>query len=151
MAWEDVQRDLSKVAEDARETVRDVRELGADLGRQAIVASDDVVTAEYLATGGVLEWVTGWVEDGMEGVSIAADQWRYLFEDGFESASALSRADSIDAFTAIPGEHARRRLEHLREGVDRSFTLAERGWQRSLEPLRSVWRPFFKMVRDDFS
>ena len=87
----------------------------------------------------------------MEGVSIAADEWGYLFEDGFESISALGRADSIDAYTAIPGEHARRQLEHVREGVDRGFVLAERGWQRSLDPLRSVWRPFLKMVRDDFS
>lgn len=151
MPWDDVQRDLSKVAEGARETAREVRELGAGLGRQAMVASDNVVTAEYLATSGVLEWVSGWVEDGMEGVSIAADQWRYLFEDGFEAVSALGRADSIDAYTAIPGEHARRRLEHVREGVDRGFILAERGWHRSLEPLRSVWRPFLKMVRDDFT
>ena len=104
-----------------------------------------------LAANGVLEWISGWAEDGMEGVSIAADQWRYLVEDGFASVSALSRADSIDAYTAIPGDHARRRLGHVREGVDRSFVLAERGWLRSLEPLRSVWRPFFKMVRDDFS
>ncbi|MCH2098240.1 MAG: hypothetical protein MK142_07645 [Pseudomonadales bacterium] len=151
MAWDDVHRDLSKVAEGARETARDVRQLGAGLGRQALVASDNVVTAEYLAANGVLEWISGWAEDGMEGVSIAADQWRYLVEDGFASVSALSRADSIDAYTAIPGDHARRRLGHVREGVDRSFVLAERGWLRSLEPLRSVWRPFFKMVRDDFS
>ena len=45
MAWDDLQRDFSKVAEGARETARDVRELGAGLGRPAIVASDNVVTA----------------------------------------------------------------------------------------------------------
>ena len=65
MAWDDVHRDLSKVAEGARETARDVRQLGAGLGRQALVASDNVVTAEYLAANGVLEWISGWAEDGM--------------------------------------------------------------------------------------
>ena len=150
MSWDEVDNDLSRLRDDARGTLRDVQELGADLGRQAAVAGDDVVTAEYLATSGALEWFSGWVEDGLESVAIAADQWRLLFEDGVETAVALSRAESIDDFTAIPGDHARRRLEHVREGFERSFTLAERGWQRSLDPLRTVWRPFLKMVRDDF-
>jgi hypothetical protein len=151
MSWDDVERDLKSVGNDAREVARDVRDLSADLSRQALVAGDDVVTAEYLATGGALEWVSGWVEDGLESFSIAADQWRLFVEDGVETAVAVGRAQTIDDYTAIPAEHARRRFEHLREGVDRSFTLAERGWSRSLEPLRSVWRPFLKMVRDDFS
>lgn len=150
MSWDEVENDLSRLRDDARGTLRDVRELGADLGRQAAVAGDDVVTAEYLATSGVLEWMSGWVEDGLESFAITADQWRLLVEDGLETAIAFTRAESIDDFTAIPGEHARRRLQHVREGVDRSFALAERGWQRSLDPLRTVWRPFLKMVRDDF-
>ncbi|MEE4299589.1 MAG: hypothetical protein V2J24_09115 [Pseudomonadales bacterium] len=150
MSWDEVENDLSRLRDDARGTLRDVRELGADLGRQAAVAGDDVVTAEYLATSGALEWMSGWVEDGLESIAIVADQWRLLVEDGVETAIAFTRAESIDDFTAIPGEHARRRLQHVREGVDRSFTLAERGWQRSFDPLRTVWRPFLKMVRDDF-
>lgn len=150
MSWDEVENDLSRLRADARGTLRDVRELGADLGRQAAVAGDDVVTAEYLATSNALEWMSGWVEDGLESFAIVADQWRLLVEDGFETAVAITRAESIDDFTAIPGDHARRRLQHVREGVDRSFTLAERGWQRSLDPLRTVWRPFLKMVRDDF-
>ena len=150
MSWDDVENDLSRLRDDARGTLRDVQELGADLGRQAAVAGDDVVTAEYLATSGTLEWMSGWVEDGLESFSIVADQWRLLVEDGVETAVALSRAENIDDFTAIPGDHARRRFEHVREGFDRGFTLAERGWQRSLEPLRTVWRPFLKMVREDF-
>lgn len=150
MSWDEVENDLSRLRDDARGTLRDVQELGADLGRQAAVAGDDVVTAEYLATSSTLEWMSGWVEDGLESFAIVADQWRLLIEDGVETAMALSRAESIDDFTAIPGDHARRRFDHVREGVDRSFTLAERGWQRSLDPLRTVWRPFLKMVRDDF-
>ena len=151
MSWREVERDLKNLGDDARGVARDVRDLSADIGRQAAVAGDDVVTAEYLATGGALEWVSGWVEDGLESFSIAADQWRLFVEDGVETAVAVARAKSIDDYTAIPGDHARRRFEHLREGVDRSFTLAERGWSRSLDPLRTVWRPFLKMVRDDFS
>lgn len=150
MSWDEVENDLSRLRDDARGTLKDVQELGADLGRQAAVAGDDVVTAEYLATSNALEWMSGWVEDGLESFVIVADQWRLLLEDGVETTVALSRARSIDDFTAIPGDHARRRFDHVREGVDRGFTLAERGWQRSLDPLRTVWRPFLKMVRDDF-
>ena len=150
MAWDDVEEDLSRLREDARGALRDVRDLGADLGHHAAVAGDDVVTAEYLVTGTALEWASGWVEDGFESFAIVADQWRLLLADGVDTALALSRAGSIDEFTAIPGDHARRRLAHVREGVERGLGLAERGLERSVEPLRTVWRPFLKMVRDDF-
>jgi hypothetical protein len=143
MSWREVERDLKSLS-------ADVRTLGADLGRQAGVVGDEVVAAEYLTTRSLLEWTVGWAEDGRDGVDIAVRQWRWLFEDSLATLEAASAARSVEALTALPGDHLRRRAEHLREGVDASRALAERGVRRALEPWRTVWRPFLDMVRQDW-
>ncbi|HSG89156.1 MAG TPA: hypothetical protein VLA56_08085 [Pseudomonadales bacterium] len=150
MSWREVERDLGRLAEDARGMVDDVRGLGADLGRQAERASEDVVAAEYLATGNLLEWTTGWFDDGRESLAIAARQWRLLFEDGLTTSQALVSARTAGDLAAIPGDHVRRRVDHVRGGFDETRALMDRSLQRSLEPLRTVWRPFLSMLRDDW-
>lgn len=143
MSWREVERDLKTLGSD-------VRVLGADLGRQAGRVGDEVVAAEYLTTRNLLEWSVGWAEDGRDGVDIAVRQWRLLFEDALASAEALGAARSGADLAAVPRDHLRRRAGHLRDGLDESRALAERGVQRALEPWRTVWRPFVELLRQDW-
>lgn len=151
MSWRDVEKDWDAITGDARRFMSDARHLGQDIERQAEIAGEEVVAAEYLATGNLLEWLSAGIEDGRELVLIGVRQWRYLFEDGLESFEQSLGARNLTDLSALPAEHLRRRSEHLQEGFDEVRTLARRAGQRACEPLRSVWRPFTDMVRRDWS
>ncbi len=110
---------------------------------------DEVLTAEFLVTEGILEWFGGMVEDGRELTVIGVRQAGYLFEDGFSSLEALVRARSLADAASVPEQHARRRLEHLGEGLFDAGRLVRRSTLRAVEPLRNVWVPFLEMVRRD--
>lgn len=161
MSWREVERDLERLTDNARgglgrlrDDVReDARVLGDDLGRTIERGvgrtGEDLAAAEYIATRSALDWFGGWLEDGREGVAISLRQWRLLFDDGLTTAEALLAARSADELVAIPGDHLRRRLDHLRDGLDETRGLVGRSCRRSLEPWQTAWRPFVDMLRSD--
>lgn len=157
MSWREVERDLERLAADARGAVGDmgddVRHLGADLGRTLERSvgrtGEDLAAAEYIATRSALDWFGGWIEDGREGVDISLRQWRLFFDDGLTSFEAVLAARSADELVAVPGEHLRRRLEHLRDGLDETRGLLGRSCRRAMEPWQTTWRPFLDMLRSD--
>ncbi len=151
MAWHDVERDFRRVREDVSRVYEDTRHLEADLERQASLAGDELLTAEYLATEGVLEWLSAWQEDGRALSRVALRQWRHAFDDGLRSVEALLASRSASEALAVPRAHVERRLEHLGEGVRDAAYLFGRSLARTVEPLSSVWRPFREMVRRDWS
>jgi len=112
---------------------------------------DEMLTAEFLATEGLLEWLGGMVEDGRELSVIGVRQLRYLLEDGFSSVEAVIQARSLEDVASVPEQHVRRRLEHLGEGLGATGSLVRRSTLRAVEPLRNVWLPFLEMVRRDVS
>lgn len=147
MTWREVERDLEKLAADERALAQDTVRT---IGRQAERAGEEFVAAEYVATGGVLEWIVGWAEDGREGLGIAGRQWRLLFDDHLTTLSELVAARTGADLMAIPSGHLRRRITHLRAGVDDSRSLFDRGVRRSLAPLTGAWQPLLTMFRDDW-
>lgn len=152
MSWQEVERDLERLADDARGTRDDLRDLGEDFGRTldrgAERTSEDLVAAEYIATRSALDWFGGWIEDGRDGMAISLRQWRLLFDDGLTSFEALLAARSAGDLAAIPGDHVRRRLDHLRDGLDETRGLIGRGFRRALVPWQTALRPFVGMRRD---
>lgn len=135
-----------------RPAALEARALADDVAREARLAAraagDDALTAEFLLTSRALEWSSAWIEDGFESLSIAADQWRYFVEDGVDTAVALGGVGSVAELRGVGSEHLRRRVSHISEGAQRSLGLLRRGVARSLEPARSVWRPFFASMAD---
>jgi hypothetical protein len=150
MTWQDVEQDAARLGEDARRMIDDAVRVGEDLERQVTLAGQEVVTAEYLATENLLEWVSGWAEDGASLLALNVRQWRYLMEDGLSTLEAAAAARSARELAEVPGSHLRRRAGHLREGFDDARALATRGLRRSTEPLGSLWRPFLAMLRNDW-
>ncbi|MCC5885296.1 MAG: hypothetical protein JJT88_02560 [Gammaproteobacteria bacterium] len=120
-----------------------------EIRQQVTLASDEVVTAEFLATEGVLEWVGGVLEDSQDWAALSVRQWRYLLEDNLQTLEDSFRARSLEDIADLPRVHLQRRMTHLGEGLSASRDLAERSFQRSLEPLRNVWAPFLELIRRD--
>lgn len=120
-----------------------------DIREQVELAGDEMMTAEFLATEGALEWVSAVLEDSQAWAALGVRQWRYLLEDNLHTLEEGVRVRSIEDLADLPRTHLQRRMTHLGEGLTASRDLARRSFQRSLEPLRSVWAPFLEMVGRD--
>lgn len=120
-----------------------------DIREQVALAGDEVVTAEFLATEGVLEWLGGALEDSQALAALGVRQWRYLLQDHLHTLEDSLRVRSLEDLADLPRTHLQRRMTHLGEGWVTSRELAERSVARSLEPLRNVWGPFLELVRRD--
>lgn len=120
-----------------------------DLQQQVSLTRDEVLTAEFLATEGVLEWFGALVEDSQDWAALGVRQWRYLVEDHLQTLEASVRARTLEDLVDLPRVHLQRRMSHLGEGLDGGRRLAQRSARRALEPLSSVWSPFLQMVRRD--
>ncbi len=120
-----------------------------DIREQFALAGDEVVTAEFLATEGLLEWMGGVLEDSQAFAALGVRQWRYLLEDHLHTLEVSFRARSLGDLADLPRTHLQRRMTHLGEGLTTSRNLVQRSAQRSLEPLRNVWAPFLELVRRD--
>lgn len=120
-----------------------------DIREQVELTGDEVMTAEFLATEGALEWLGGVLEDSQALAALGVRQWRYLLEDHLHTLEEAVRASSLDDLAELPRTHFARRLGHLGEGLIASRDLATRSFERSLEPLRNVWSPFWELLRRD--
>jgi hypothetical protein len=149
MSWDDLERDVDRMGRDARRVLDDARSFGEDLGEQVGLAGQEAAAAEYLATETVLEWVSGWAEDGAALAALQLRQGRYLLEDGVRTVRAAATARSPEEFLALPGAHLGRRRAHLCEGLEEAGNLLRRGLTRARAPL-GAWRPFLAMVRRDW-
>lgn len=116
---------------------------------QVELAGDEVVTAEFLATEGALEWMGAMLEDSQSLLAIGVRQWRYLFEDNLRTLEEGVRVSSLSELAELPRNHLERRMSHVGEGLLASQQLAMRSVQRSLEPWRNVWSPFLELLRRD--
>lgn len=149
MSWDDLERDLDRMGRDARRVLDDARSLGEDLGAQAGLAGEEAAAAEYLATETVLEWVSGWAEDGAALAALQLRQGRYLLEDGVHTLRSAAAARRPEEFLSLPGAHLNRRRDHLCEGLEEAGRLLRRGLTRARAPLEA-WRPFLAMIRRDW-
>lgn len=120
-----------------------------DIREQVELAGDEVMTAEFLATEGALEWLGAMLEDSQAFAALSVRQWRYLFEDHLHTLEEGVRVRSFEDLADLPRTHMQRRMEHLGEGLLASRELATRSFQRSLEPWRNVWSPFLELLRRD--
>lgn len=120
-----------------------------DIREQVEFAGDEVMTAEFLATEGALEWLGAVLEDSQSWAALGLQQWRYLLEDNLHTLEAGVRVRSLDDLTDLPRTHLERRLTHVGEGLTASRELAARSFKRSLEPLRNVCSPFLELLRRD--
>lgn len=116
---------------------------------QVAIAGDEMMTAEFLATEGALEWLQAMLEDSQSLAALGVRQWRYLLEDNLHTLEEGIRIRSLEDLADLPRSHLQRRLSHLGEGLTASRDLAERSLKRSLEPVRGVWLPFLELVRRD--
>ncbi len=120
-----------------------------DIQQQVTLTRDEVLTAEFLATEGMLEWFGALIEDSQDWAALGVRQWRYLVEDNLQTLEAGVRARTLEDLAELPRVHLQRRMNHLGEGLEGGRKLAERSVRRALEPLASVWSPFLQMVRRD--
>ncbi len=120
-----------------------------DIQQRVTLTRDEVLTAEFLATEGMLEWFGALIEDSQDWAALGVRQWRYLVEDNLQTLEAGVRARTLEDLAELPRVHLQRRMNHLGEGLEGGRKLAERSVRRALEPLASVWSPFLQMVRRD--
>ncbi len=120
-----------------------------DIQQQVTLTRDEVLTAEFLATEGMLEWFGALIEDSQDWAALGVRQWRYLVEDNLQTLEAGVRARTLEDLAELPRVHLQRRMNRLGEGLEGGRKLAERSVRRALEPLASVWSPFLQMVRRD--
>lgn len=120
-----------------------------DIREQVELAGDEVMTAEFLATEGALEWLAAMLEDSQSWAALNVRQWRYLLEDNLSTLEEGVRVRSFEQLADLPRTHLQRRMTHVGEGLSASRDLATRSFQRSLEPWRNVWSPFIELLRRD--
>lgn len=120
-----------------------------DIREQVELAGDEVMTAEFLATEGALEWLAAMLEDSQSWAALNVRQWRYLLEDNLSTLEEGVRVRSLEQLADLPRTHLQRRMTHVGEGLSASRDLATRSFQRSLEPWRNVWSPFIELLRRD--
>ncbi len=120
-----------------------------DIQQRVTLTRDEVLTAEFLATEGMLEWFGALIEDSQDWAALGVRQWRYLVEDNLQTLEAGVRARTLEDLAELPRVHLQRRMNRLGEGLEGGRKLAERSVRRALEPLASVWSPFLQMVRRD--
>ncbi len=151
MSIQNLEAGLSKLEGDAKKLQHDSASMVEDLGRQARVVEEDVIAAEFIATEETLEGF-GSLLDSLQRLSdIQKQQFGLFVDDGRETLSGIRDAESATDYIHLGFEHILRRGEHIGDGIKDCVDVVSGEANNLTDSLFSLWKPFFRFLRRDWS
>lgn len=151
MSIDSVSEDLKQLEEDVRRLSGDGQRLVRDVDSTAEVVGQELAAAEFIAAEETVENIGSLLGMVSELNGIHVRQWQQLADDHLQTLRRLSEARSPIEFIETGLDHARRRSEHLADGVNQAIETITAEGRFLSSTVVEMWQPFLEMVRRDWA
>ena len=147
---ESLNEDLAALERDVRALVKDA-EAPEGVAAKVRTVEEEVVAAEFIATEGTVENVSGLLAALSEIGAIQNEQFRTFFTDHRATLRALLQARSPIDVARLGFEHWNRRATHIADGLTRTVGVLAQQNRHATTSIVEMWKPFIDLVRGDWA